>query len=140
MWDFNVALNNERDTYNYKRINNPRAKKAILELMRDNELWYLQTFTPHYKEIHVQKKNPIKQARLDLFLASTSILDITRSCEIKASYRSDHSSIELELNIDQFLRGKGLWKFNNSLLQCEDYVKVINSAIYGKKLKYALPV
>ena len=36
--DFNVALNNEKDTYNYKWINNPRSKQAILELMRDNEL------------------------------------------------------------------------------------------------------
>ena len=38
------------------------------------------------------------------------------------------------------MRGKGIWKFNNSLLQYEDYVKVINSAINDEKLKYALPV
>ena len=37
-------------------------------------------------------------------------------CKIEPSYRSDHSMVILELEFIPFVRGKGLWKFNNSLL------------------------
>ena len=82
----------------------------------------------------------MKQARLDLFLASASILDITKTCEIKSSYRSDHSVIELDLAISNFARGKGVWKFNNSLLESQDYLNLINKVIEEEKYKYAAPV
>ena len=67
-------------------------------------------------------------------------MDITSKCEIKGSYRSDHSSIELELIVNKFVQGKGLWKFNNSLLTSEDYLNLINESINDEKLKYAVPV
>ena len=47
------------------------------------------------------QESAVKQARLDLFLASSNILDITNTCEIRASYRSDHSTIELEMKINK---------------------------------------
>ena len=36
--DFNIALDKEIDTFNYKHVNNPRARQAILDLMRQNDL------------------------------------------------------------------------------------------------------
>ena len=36
--DFNLALDQEMDTLNYKTINNPRAKKKILETMENHDL------------------------------------------------------------------------------------------------------
>ena len=48
--------------------------------------------------------------------------------------------IELDLTINKFLQGKGLWKFNNSLLECPEYVNLINRIIGEEKLKYAIPV
>ena len=57
--DFNVALNNEMDTYNYKRINNPRAKQAILDLMRDNDLFDIyRYFTPLQRDSRGEEKIP----------------------------------------------------------------------------------
>ena len=95
---------------------------------------------PNTKRYTWRRRNPVKHARLDLFLASSNILDITNNCEIRISYRSDHSVIELDLMLNQFSRGKGLWKFNNSLLECPDYLNLINSIIEEEKLKYAVPV
>ena len=95
---------------------------------------------PNTKRFTWRRRNPVKQARLDLFLASSNILDIINTCEIRASYRSDHSMIELDLTINKFKQGKGLWKFNNSLLECPKYVNLINSIIEEEKLKYAIPV
>ena len=139
--DFNVALDNKIDTFNYKHDNNPRARQVILDLMRQNDLSDIyRDLHPDTKRYTWRRRNPIKQARLDLFLASSNIHDITNTCEIKASYRSDHSMIELDLTISKFSQGKGLWKFNNSLLECPEYVYLINRIIEEEKLKYAIPV
>ena len=42
--------------------------------------------------------------------------------EILPSYRTDHSTIVLTLQINEFIKGKGLWKFNNSLLKDMNYI------------------
>ena len=66
--DFNLTLNQDLDTYNYLHINNPRARQAVLDLIRVNEL------SDVYRELHPctkkytwRRRNPVKQARLDLF-------------------------------------------------------------------------
>ena len=46
----------------------------------------------------------------------------------------------MELTISKFVRGKGLWKFNNSLLESPEYINLINKIIEEEKLKYALPI
>ena len=38
-----------------------------------------------------------------------------------------------------FQRSKGIWKFNNSLLESPDYISLINIIIEEEKLKYAIP-
>ena len=139
--DFNVALDNEIDTFNFWHVNNPRARRAIIDLMRQYDLSDIyRDLHPDTKRFTWRRRNPVKQARLDMFLASSNILDITNTCEIRASYRSDHSTIELEMKINKFLQGKGLWKFNNSLLECPEYVDLVNGIIVEEKLKYAIPL
>ena len=100
-----------------------------------------------FRELHQNKKqftwkrrNPVKQARLDFFLVSTSISDIVKKCDINISYRSDHSTIELHLLLNNFIRGKGIWKFNNSLLENPNYLNLVNNIIEEEKLQYARPV
>ena len=77
---------------------------------------------PHVKRFSWRKKNPIKQARLDYFLIAKAMADMIDSCNIKPSYRSDHSIIEIKITMDNFIRGRGTWKFNNSLLKNSDYL------------------
>ena len=43
------------------------------------------------------------------------------NCKIEPSYCSDHPMVILELEFIPFVRGKGLWKFNNSLLYDLEY-------------------
>jgi hypothetical protein len=47
------------------------------------------------------------------------------NCKIEPSYRSDHSMIILELEFIPFVCGKGLWKFNNSLLYDLEYSNIV---------------
>ena len=55
-----------------------------------------------------------------------------------AGYRSDHSIVEIHIVISKFKIGKGIWKFNKSLLK--DYLELVNKIIQEEKSKYALPV
>ena len=87
-----------------------------------------------------RKNNPIKQARLDFFLVSESLLNSITSADIEPSYRSDHSMITLGLNFKIFIKGKGLWKLNNSLLTNLDFAKQIKHKINDVKKQYALPI
>ena len=48
--------------------------------------------------------------------------------------------IELELFLNKFTVGKGIWKFNNSLLKNQDYLNLINNAIDDEILRYAIPI
>ena len=66
--------------------------------------------------------------------------DIVDNCAISPSYRSDHSIVELDIVMNNFEIGKGIWKLNVSLLKNIDYINLINNAIEEEKHKYALPV
>ena len=68
------------------------------------------------------------------------MLDIIKNCDISLSYRSDHSIQQLDIILNNFNLGKGLWKFNNSLLENKDFLTLINSIIDEEKVKYTLPV
>ena len=50
--------------------------------------------------------------------------------QIKPGYRTDHSSVELELKLSDFKRGKGFWKMNNSLLKDKEYVTKVKQTIH----------
>jgi hypothetical protein len=56
---------------------------------------------------------------------------------INPGYRLDHATIELNITFTKFERGKGFWKFNNSLLQDNYYVQIIKDTIRNVKQKYA---
>ena len=43
----------------------------------------------------------------------------------------------MSLKLNEFRHGKGLWKFNNSLLQDTDYLELINNVIDNTKEQYA---
>ena len=139
--DFNLVLNPELDTNNYKLLNNPKARDTVLKILEDHDLCDIyRNLHPNTKRYTWRRKNPIKQARLDMFIASSTILDIINKCEIRLSYRSDHSITELEKLLNKFNHGKGVWKFNNSLLENTKYLNLINKIIVEEKQKYAIPL
>ena len=60
--------------------------------------------------------------------------------EIRSAYRSDHSPFEISLNISKQPRGRGHWKFNNILLELNEYLDLVKKVISLAKATYALPV
>ena len=89
------------------------------------------------KEIYTwRKKTPLKQSRLDYILISESLSNVVENFTIKPGYRSDHSAVILELKFNSFERGRGLWKFNNSLLTDKIYVDKVKETIERLKIQY----
>ena len=139
--DFNVIQNPELDCYNYVSMNNKKSHEKI-SLIKDtfNLVDPYREHQPTSKRYTWRRKNPLKQARLDYFLITDNLLPSVENVSIEPSYRSDHSMVLLELKFSQFIKGKGLWKHNNSLLEDLEYLNTINEKITDIKKQYALPV
>ena len=139
--DFNLVQNQELDTYNYINVNNPNAKESVVNLKE--ELNLIDPFREIYeysRQYTWRKRNPVKQARLDFFLTSEAIMPSVKDIKIIPSYRSDHSSKVLSLEINEFKNSKGLWKFNTSLLQDKTYVEEVKKCINKVKEQYIFPI
>ena len=67
-------------------------------------------------------------------------MDIITDTKIKYGHRSDHSIIELTIQLNKFQRGPGTWKFNSSLLKNKTYAELINQTIDQTILEYANPI
>ena len=52
-------------------------------------------------------------------------------------YRTDHSGVTLELTLNENERGRGYWKFNNSLLKGHTYIQIVKDTISDVKQTYA---
>lgn len=84
----------------------------------------------------MEKRNPLKQGRLDYILISENLSNIVENVSIKSGYRSDHSAVVFEFKFNTFLRGRRLWKFNNNLLRERTYVEKVKEVIQSVKDQY----
>ena len=139
--DFNLVLDPKVDSYNYKSVNNPNARQTLIRLM--NSLSLMDPFRVLHQNLRRytwHRRNPVKHARLDFFLTNENLFDFIDGCNIKPGYRSDHSNIELLITLSHFEWGRGIWKFNCSLLKDKAYLITINNLTDQEKLKYAVPI
>jgi hypothetical protein len=67
--------------------------------------------------------------RLDFFLISTCLKSKVKECGIYHGLKSDHSLVTLNLNCNKSKHGKGMWKFNTSLLQDIEYTNLVRNVI-----------
>lgn len=122
-------------------INNPKAREKVLEMVSTHNLLdVFREISPDELRYTWRKPNPFKQARLDFYLISQSLLSMIEECNILTSYRSDHSPVMLDLKFNEFKHGKGLWKFNSSFLQDIEYIEAIQQIVSNIKAYYSLPI
>ena len=140
MWRLEPCDKPRIDTNNYLHINNPRARNEILEniIEEDDFLDIYRIYHEDKKEYTWSRKNPVrKQARLDFFLISFECFLYADATNIIPGYRMDHSGITMDLVLNyNNERGKGYWKFNNSLLKDQEYIKLVKDTISEVKLTY----
>ena len=133
--DWNIVLDSELDCKGYQNINNPRAREELIKKMEEHELLdAFREMNPGKRMFSWKRWGSLKFARLDYFLISNSLLPYVQNVDILPALYSDHGPILLEIDFSRFQRGKGFWKFNNSLLGDPTYVqiarKTIKEAVY----------
>ena len=139
--DFNLVIDKDLDSMNYKHLNNSQARKELLRLIETLSLVDIfRENAPNLRRYTWRRKNPIKQARLNYFLISETLMNRVPQIKFENSYRSDHSPVGLSFKFNDFLKGKGLWKFNNSLLTDKIYIDIIKKTIVELKIQYACPI
>ena len=78
--------------------------------------------------------------RQDFFLISKELSSDTHACNIINAPETDHSAVTLHLKTEDLLQPKapGFWKFNNSLLDDEDFISAIRESLQDLGLKWDL--
>ena len=76
---------------------------------------------------------PFFASRLDFFLVSNSLTSFTHSLNVLPSIHSDHRVVKLDLRFLQFNIEPGYWKFNNDLLDDDNYISLIKQVITDYK-------
>ena len=136
--DWNFVLDPDLDYNNYLHINNPKARKVILDYIEEENLLDVWRVSNEDSRKYTWRRlNPvIKQARLDFYLISENMLQFVTDTKIIPGYRTDHSGITLKLKLIDSEKGRGYWKFNNTLIKDKDYVSLIKNTIDDVKKTY----
>ena len=127
--DFNCVINNEQDNISGENHHKDtvNAFNDLVNSCNLHDVW--RTFNPEAKEYTWARKNRtegIVARRLDYIFASENTTDIITECNIVSVPFSDHRGCWMRIQESDIERGRGYWKFNNSLLQDQDYVKEMN--------------
>lgn len=127
--DWNVVLDYEKDCKNYVQRNNTKANKAVIELKTHFELEDVWRVQNPDKQMYTWFGPNRKMGRIDYMLVSSNLTQSIKNPSIDTGYRSDHSLCHMHISFKQQIRGRGTWKFNNSLLHDETYVKLVKQCI-----------
>ena len=133
--DYNVTMDVDLDCLG----GNPTQKES-LKYIQDMclnfdlvDIWRLRN--PNSKRFTWRQKSPFIQRRLDYWLLSDSYQEEVESVGIVPSINSDHSAIVLHFNsIEEQRHGPSYWKFNASLLDDHDFVRLkLKACQFGEK-------
>ena len=81
---------------------------------------------PKSKSFTYVSKSLNLKSRIDYFLIWRSLSCDVKQVEIRISVAPDHNAIFLSIDVkNDFNRGPGLWKFNNTLLEDNNYKELI---------------
>ena len=110
--------------------------KRLCSLYDLNDIW--RVLNPEAEEFTWRNKSFKIQCRLDFFLISKTLNDLTDKCTIFYAPETDHSAILIHIKSNELKhkRGPGFWKFNLSLLKDEAYVTKLRAEIPNFQLKY----
>ena len=127
--DFNCVIDNKLDIITGEK-HNPETVRTFNDMMDSTNIfdaWRL--FHPEEKEFSWSTKNPFIARRLDYIFVSENIFDMITECSLVSMPFSDHRGCFIHIKESEITRGRGYWKFNNSLLSDPKYVNEINNLI-----------
>jgi hypothetical protein len=139
--DLNSYLNSSLDKYKGSNHKQTPMVNKITAIMDEHELcdiWRVLNPGALRYTWRSHSTKGIAQSRLDYFIIPSSFIYNVTECSISTAYMSNHNIVSLHVaNTAKPDRGKGLWKFNASLLRDKDYTSKINGMIEENKERYA---
>ena len=136
--DLNLVLDPEMDKKGGQSSSTHNKSREIL-LSKMDEYDLVDCFrilNPNEKRYTWHQNSPKVFCRLDFFLTSFGLLNITNITSISHGYKSDHSFITIEIGNKKLERGPGFWKLNTSLLLDTSYTQLIENTIAEKTIQY----
>lgn len=129
--DFNLVLDLDKDRVGTGPDAKDKSRKVVHEHIKNEDLvdiW--RTEHPDSTRFTWMRKNPaFSGSRLDYWLMSNCFSQFMEKTDIPAAVLSDHAPITIKILPSVNKRGKGVWMINNSLLQDDQYVNLINQVI-----------
>ena len=126
---------------------NPKLKKALIakliELKETYNLCDICRIRNTKKRCYTFRQNNVIgliQRRLDHIFVSSSLQEYAKTTDILNAFSTDHSPVFCSFSLyDEFKKGKGFWKFNNSLITNTAFVEQMNTFIQDvKKLSFQI--
>jgi hypothetical protein len=139
--DWNVTLNPELDKKSVKNMSCPNLRyrdslKLLIDEYEMSDCWRLAH--PKTKKFTCRSGRHganVTQSRIDIFFISETLLNNLAGSKIEAGFMSDHNYITINIKLNDLKRGKGTWKFNNSLLHDKTYVDTMKDLIKTEKIE-----
>ena len=114
------------------------SREQLVTMMEEFDLVdVFRAKNPNKKSYTYESKALKLYSRLDFFLLPQHLIHLVEQIETLVSNAPDHRAVKLKFKCSNNRRGPGLWKFNNSLLDDEEYVNLIRGSYSSISEKYA---
>ena len=128
--DWNLIFDTKMDSLGGKsrlKLKSIYQLKSLMSGYNLIDIWHIRN--PSLRQFTWRRKNPQQMSRID-FLVSDDIQSEVKSCEFLFPLSSDNSPVKLKMqSISTDMRGRGYWKFNNSLLEDKQFVSDMKNKI-----------
>lgn len=132
--DFNTSLS-QKDRHN--TIHKPdKPHDKLKELICNKNLYDVWRDRNPYSRHFSWKRvinNQIKMSRIDFFLIDKTLTTHVKNIFYKETTFSDHSFVFLQLDFSTYDRGPGVWIFNNTYLNDDDFCEKITKLVDKEK-------
>ena len=124
--DFNFFFDTSLESYGGKPTLKKKSIAKFIELKEKFDLcdiWRIRKPKTKRFTFHQKHVSSLIQRRLDYIYISNSMEFSVKNTDVLAPLLTDHSPIKFScFKNEESNRGRGLWKFNNSLIENEEYV------------------
>ena len=131
--DFNLFFSTSLETQGGNPILKYKSLTKLIEIKETLDLcdiWRIRNPKSKRFTFHQNHVSGRIQRRLDYFLISNVLQETVIRADVLASFCSDHSPIIFTISFESNnKRGKGLWKFNKSLLSNDECINILRNHI-----------
>lgn len=127
--DFNTVLDNDLDIISGGQHHEQDIGlfQKLVQDVQSTDLWRVSHGDA--KDFTWSRKTPFIARRLDFIFVPDEYIDKCAQCEIVSMAQTDHRLVYMKYRLTSVVRGPSYWKFNDSLIQDQAFVNIMNNLI-----------